>query len=72
VISPYLEIGQFLTVFYFFIVFLLFPLNNIFEKLIYDVYIWRGDAILKFNDGRYIVYLKTYKFIYDSVTKYIN
>jgi len=39
VISPYLEIGQFLTVSYFSLVFILFPLNNVFEKLVYDVYV---------------------------------
>jgi len=56
VISPYLEIGQFLTVAYFSIVFILFPLNNFFEKLVYDVYVWRGNLVLKFIDGTRVKY----------------
>jgi len=43
VMSPYLFIGQLLTVLYFFIILVLFPLNNIFDKLLYDLYVWRSD-----------------------------
>lgn len=60
VISPYLEIGQFLTVSYFSLVFLFFPLNNFFEKLIYNVYVWRGNRILKYVDGSRVTHKSIY------------
>jgi ubiquinol-cytochrome c reductase cytochrome b subunit len=39
VISPFLEIGQFLTIFYFLIVLVLFKAVIIFEKYLYQLYI---------------------------------
>lgn len=41
VISPFLEIGQFATVFYFFIIIFGFSLVGVFEKLIYATLIYR-------------------------------
>jgi ubiquinol-cytochrome c reductase cytochrome b subunit len=43
VISPFLEIGQVVTFFYFFTLLVLFPLIGFFEKLIYNTYIYRHN-----------------------------
>jgi len=51
VMSPYILIGQFLTVMYFVILLVVFPLNNFFEKLVYDVYVWRGSKYFGVEDG---------------------
>jgi hypothetical protein len=49
--APYLGIGQLLTVAYFIILLFIFPLNNFFERLLYDVYIWRNGIAFSVNDG---------------------
>lgn len=43
VISPFLEIGQFVTFLYFFILIILLPLIGYFEKVVYSTYIYRNN-----------------------------
>jgi ubiquinol-cytochrome c reductase cytochrome b subunit len=43
VISPFLEIGQLVTFLYFFIIIIIFPYINYFEKSIYNTYIKRSN-----------------------------
>jgi len=42
VMEPYLTIGRILSVLYFFIILVVFPLSIFFDKIIYDVYILKG------------------------------
>jgi len=48
---PYITMGKFLTFLYFYSVLVIFPLNNLFEKLAFDLYILRHDRFLLFMDG---------------------
>jgi len=50
VIAPYLAIGQFLTVLYFSLLLVFFPLATFFEHLIYDVYLLRHQHLIKFTN----------------------
>ena len=40
--APYIFIGQSSTFFYFFLIIVLFPLNNFFEKFCFDLFVYRS------------------------------
>jgi ubiquinol-cytochrome c reductase cytochrome b subunit len=47
VFNPYIAIGHMLAVWYFYLLFILFPLTGIFEGIIYHAYLKRSDVNAK-------------------------
>jgi len=55
---PYLGLGQFLSLFYFLILLIFFPLGGPIEKIVYDAYVYL-ESVFKFNGSVTFFYFES-------------